>query len=193
MHTAITVIKDEHRALASVLRGFQYIVEHIRTDQQKPDFPLLHAMLDYIESFPDKLHHPKEDAYLYRILRERNTSVVGTLDLLEEEHKSEPVWLKSLRSTLEAYQADSKRFDAFSKEVETYVNSHFSHMNKEEDIVLPIAETALNDQDWAEIDAAFKSNEDPLVGVGTQKQFRDLFRKIVNLMPAPYGLGPERS
>ncbi|MBN8508334.1 MAG: hypothetical protein J0L57_06955 [Burkholderiales bacterium] len=45
---------------------------------------------------------------------------------------------------------------------------------------------------WAPIDAAFKSNNDPMVGVDRQKEFRGLFRTVANPMPAPMGLGPER-
>ncbi|MGB0749011.1 MAG: hemerythrin domain-containing protein [Magnetospiraceae bacterium] len=191
MQKAITVIRDEHRALAAVLRGLQYSVEKIRTGRKEPDFPLLTSMLDYIEKFPDKLHHPKEDEYLYKVLRERDPTVVETLNLLEDEHQQEPIWLRDLRASLEAFQRDGNAFGDFADQVETYVASHFSHMNKEEDIVLPIAEEALSAEDWAVIDEAFSSNEDPLVGVGTQKEFKDLFRKIVNLMPAPMGLGPE--
>lgn len=192
MQRALTIIKDEHRALAAVLRGLQYVVEKIRNGQQKPDFLLLKSMLDYIEAFPDKLHHPKEDEYLYRLLRERDPGAVMTLDLLEEEHRQEPEWLRGLRASLEGFEQDESKFGTFAKAVESYVASHFSHMNKEEDVILPLAEKALRPEDWKEIDAAFASNEDPLVGIGTQREFRDLFSHIVNLMPAPYGLGPEQ-
>lgn len=192
MQRALTIIKDEHRALAAVLRGLQYVVEKIRNGQQKPDFVLLKSMLDYIEAFPDKLHHPKEDEYLYRLLRERDPGAVVTLDLLEEEHRQEPEWLRGLRASLESFEQDESNFGTFAKAVESYVASHFSHMNKEEDVILPLAEKALKPEDWKEIDAAFASNEDPLVGIGTQREFRDLFSHIVNLMPAPYGLGPEQ-
>ncbi|MCB1713731.1 MAG: hemerythrin domain-containing protein, partial [Candidatus Competibacteraceae bacterium] len=73
-----------------------------------------------------------------------------------------------------------------------YAGFQWAHMNKEEDVILPLAEKALLPSDWAEIDAAFSSNADPMVGVSTQREFRELFRRVVNLMPAPMGLGPEQ-
>ena len=36
--------------------------------------------------FPEKLHHPKEDAYLFRKLRERTSEFDATLDELERQH-----------------------------------------------------------------------------------------------------------
>lgn len=192
MQRALTIIKDEHRALAAVLRGLQFLVQQIRNRQAKPDFKLMKSILDYIEAFPDKLHHPKEDEYLYRILRERTDEVAATLDLIEQEHQQESAWLTALRKALTAYERDATGIDAFSEEVERYVASHFSHMNKEEDVVMPVAERVLTPEDWTTIDAAFSSNDDPIVGAGTQREFRELFRRIVNLMPAPMGLGPEQ-
>jgi ABC-type sugar transport system substrate-binding protein len=63
-------------------------------------------------------------------------------------------------------------------------------MRKEEDLVLPIAETALTADDWMTIDAAFASNDDPLVGIEATRESRELFRRIVNLAPPPIGVGP---
>lgn len=192
MPSAITIIRDEHRALAAVLRGLQYLVEQIRNGQQSPDFPLLKSMLAYIEAFPDKLHHPKEDQYIYPVLRQRDPSAAPTLDVLEDEHRRGPGYLNKLQDTLDDYQRDSEKFAAFAEAVSNYAGYQWAHMNKEEDVILPLAEKALLPSDWAEIDAAFSSNADPMVGVSTQREFRELFRRVVNLMPAPMGLGPEQ-
>ena len=69
---AIQIIEDEHRSLAAVLHGLLYLVREIRLRNAKPDFELLGAMLHYIDAFPERFHHPKEDAYLFRHLRERD-------------------------------------------------------------------------------------------------------------------------
>ena len=64
-------------------------------------------------------------------------------------------------------------------------------MRIEEDVVLPLAEKTFNAADWAEIDSAFSSHQDPLHGAGTNGgDFQALFTRIVNLAPAPTGLGP---
>ncbi|MCB0120720.1 MAG: hemerythrin domain-containing protein, partial [Caldilineaceae bacterium] len=143
MPSAITIIRDEHRALAAVLRGLQYLVEQIRNGQQSPDFPLLKSMLAYIEAFPDKLHHPKEDQYIYPVLRQRDPSAAPTLDVLEDEHRRGPGYLNKLQDTLDDYQRDSEKFAAFAEAVSNYAGYQWAHMNKEEDVILPLAEKAL--------------------------------------------------
>ena len=44
----------------------------------------------------------------------------------------------------------------------------------------------------SEIDAAFASNDDPLVGVKAGEAYDALFRRIASLAPPPIGLGFER-
>ncbi len=48
---------------------------------------------------------------------------------------------------------------------------------------------ALDDDAWAEIDAAFAGNEDPLFGPARKAEFEAPFREIVNDAPAPMGFG----
>ena len=190
MTAAMTIIKDEHRALAAVLQGLLYLNEQIRHAGQKPD-SLLKSMLHYFVAFPDRLHHPKEDEYVYRVLREREPSVAATLDDLQDDHRRGPDVTRTTVDALAAYGRDAGAFEVFAQSVSRYADFQWAHMRKEEDVILPIAQKALLPADWVEIDAVFRSNADPLVGVDTQREFRELFRRVVTLMPAPMGLGPE--
>ena len=53
---------------------------------------------------------------------------------------------------------------------------------------MPLARRVLTREDWAAIDAEFARNCDPYAGA--EGEFEGLFRRIDNLTPAPYGLGP---
>jgi hypothetical protein len=59
----------------------------------------------------------------------------------------------------------------------------------EEHEILPLAERVLTADDWAELDAAFETNRDPLTGHEPDDEYRALFTRIVSLVPAPIGLG----
>ncbi len=98
-----------------------------------------------------------------------------------------------MSDALTNYQRDAGHLDALASAVSAYAEFQYAHMRKEEEAILPVAERSLQPADWSAIDAAFGSNADPLVGVPVQQEFRELFKKIVNLMPAPQGLGPARS
>lgn len=194
MPTAIAIIRDEHRSFSALLQGLLHLVAEIRAGRMAPDFRLLDAMLQYVEAFPERLHHPKEDEHLYRALRRRDPHAAAVLDALEAEHASGAARLARLGEAVETYRREGPgALEAFGQAVQEYADFHWAHMRKEEDEVLPLAERALAPEDWAAIDAAFASSADPLVGVDTRRRFRELFRRIVALAPPPLGVGPGRA
>ncbi len=66
---AIAIIQDEHRAITAVVEGLRQLVAEIAAGRMAPDHALLAALFHYIEQFPERLHHPKEDDYLFARLR----------------------------------------------------------------------------------------------------------------------------
>jgi hemerythrin-like domain-containing protein len=170
MKTALDVIRSEHRDLAAVLHGLQFLVREVRERRREPDFKVLRAMVHYIDTFPEKLHHPKEDRHLFARLRQRTTEAREVLDQLEAQHIHGAKLIRDL---------------------ERYAEFHWRHMRQEEDVVLPLAERIFNAEDWREIDEAFAGHGDPLIDKGLENDFNRLFKRIVNMAPPPIGLGPE--
>ena len=189
---AIRLIRAEHQSLAAVLHGLLYLVREIRNHQAEPDFELLGAMVYYIDTFPERLHHPKEDMWLFRLLRLRHPPAQALLVRLQSEHRAGAAQLRQLEQALVRYQQGGRNeFDVFAAAVEAFVPFERNHMRSEESEVIPLAQKYLTAADWAEIDAAFLDHTDPLLGsAAEQEDFRGLFRHIVNLAPPPIGVGP---
>jgi hemerythrin-like domain-containing protein len=190
---ALRSIGDEHRGLAAVLHGMLYLVHEIRDRRCKPNFELLGAMIYYIDAFPERFHHPKEDEYLFRLLRLRYSEAAPVLDRLETEHRAGAEKIRTLEQALARYQQGGDReFSNFLAAVEGYAAFHWDHMRTEEKEVFPLAEKYLSVGDWEVIDAAFLGHTDPMLGAETGSKYDALFTRIVNLAPPPIGLGPER-
>lgn len=192
MRQAISVIKAEHRSLAAVLHGLKAVVDDLQAHGGRPDFAVLHAMLDYIDRYPDQFHHPKEDQYLFRLLRLRAPDAAGLLDSLEAEHRKNLGLMGDMRRALLRFEDapdDGSRLVALQALVRQYAEFHWSHMRIEEEQVFPLAESRLQPDDWDEIDAAFCENKDPLVGQDAQREYDALLRHIVATAPAPIGAG----
>ena len=137
---AISIIENEHRSLAAVLHGMLYLVHDIRDHGTAPDFDLLGAMIYYIDAFPERYHHPKEDRYLFRALRSRCPEAEPLLDRLEGEHAAGARKIRDLEQLLARYQhGGASRFAQFLAAVEDYADFHWKHMRAEEEDVLPLA------------------------------------------------------
>ena len=188
---AIRIIRDEHRAIAAILHGMLFLVRKIRDRGATPDFNLFGAMIYYIDAFPERFHHPKEDRYLFHVLRVRHPDSVSLLDRLEEEHRTGAYKIRALEQALARYQHGGvSEFPDFAKAVEDYAAFHWNHMRAEEDEVLSLAEKHLSAADWDGVDTAFLGHVDPMHGAGAEGEYQALFTRIVNLAPPPIGVGP---
>ena len=192
-HAALRIIEDEHRSIAAVLHGLLYLVRETEERGATPDFTLLHAILDYIVAFPQRLHHPKEDEYLFKLLLERDPQAADLIDQLEQEHARGDQLIHELQQALLRYErSGAAEAASFATVVRSYAEFHWAHMRKEEQLALPRAEKALTEADWEKMAAAFKENDDPLFGIKPKEELHQLFQRILNLAPPPIGIGPEK-
>jgi hemerythrin-like domain-containing protein len=187
-HPSLTIICQEHRALSAMLRSITLLLREHRRRNTLPDFDALQAMLFYVDEFPEKLHHPKESRLLFPKLRGRDAHLDAVLDRLDRDHECGEQAIRELEHALlgfrvmsETGQCEARRrhFEALMKH---YVDFYLAHMHVEENEILPLAQTVLSAGEWAELDAAFLMNRDPLAGSEADEAYRPLFRKIVGAL-----------
>jgi len=187
---ALDVIRDEHQALAAMLRSLKMLLAKARRENAMPDFGVLRAMLFYVDEFPERLHHTKESELLFPRLRQRAPALAATLSRLNEDHARGEAAVRDLEHALLAFEVmGESRRAAFEQAVDRYVAGYLEHMAVEENEILPAAQQLLTAADWADLDAAFAANRDPLTGHEPADEYRELFHTIVNNAPAPIGLG----
>lgn len=182
---SLTIIRHEHRALSAMLRSISLLLDTHRRRGTLPDFDALQAMLFYVDEFPEKLHHPKESGFLFPKLRGRTPHMDAVLDRLDRDHARGEQAVRELEHALLAFrlmggtaQREARR-EAFDSAVKHYVDFYLEHMGVEEREVLPFAEAVLKPEDWAEIDAEFLKNRDPLIGYEADEAYRPLFTTIL--------------
>jgi hemerythrin-like domain-containing protein len=189
MKEAIRILKDEHRSISAVLLGLKHLAQIAQDGRVKPEFQVFRSMLRYIDQYPERLHHPKEDEHLFARLQERAPHTKALIDGLKAEHVQGAALIRDLERSLlffeEGWPAGANEFVAA---VAAYADFHWKHMRKEENEVLPLAEKHLSEDDWRGIDRAFTANTDPIAGI-EERDFQKLFSRIANLAPAPVGLG----
>ena len=179
---AVGIIKDEHRSLAAVVNGLQSLVTHSVASGALPDFALLRAMLFYIQAFPERQHHPKEDEFLFARLRLRSAECDAVMAELAQQHQGGASALAALSNAVtfceNGQDPDGK---ALLGQVNQFAQSQWQHMHLEESIVLPAASRYLQADDWALIAQAFAGNTDPRFTQESEDSFASLFARLMNL------------
>ena len=183
---ALNIISQDH----SNMWRLAITIDHIATDieQGAPvESAFFNAAFDYIDQFVDRFHHPKEDDYLFRLLRLRSTEAADILDQLELEHREGPDTLAALRARVMAAAAGELSGAQIATELRNYTAILKNHIRTEEKSVLPLARNSLIAADWAEINQAFLDNSDPVFGEKAQAEFRQLYHRVVSLAPESVG------
>src|SRR6478735_7322484 len=86
MHKTIRVIYDEHRSISAVLSGLKELTKLAREATERPAFEVFRAMIYYIDAFPERMHHPKEDELLFAHLELRSAKARPLIAALRAEH-----------------------------------------------------------------------------------------------------------
>ena len=189
-HATLRIIREEHSALAAMLRSILLLLEQHRRERTQPDFRALRAMLFYVDEFPEQRHHRKESELLFPKLRARTPLSREQLDRLDAEHARGEHMIRELEHALLGFEMlGEPRRAAFEQAARRYVDFYLAHMALEEREILPLAERVLTRDDWADLDEAFEANRDPLTGHAPEPDYQALFTQIVSVVPAPIGLG----
>ena len=189
MNEAIRILRQEHRSISSVLHGLRELARKTQDPAVRPDFSVLRAMIYYIDAFPERLHHPKENDVLFPRVLTRSPAAASLVQELRDDHAKGAALVRDLERALLTFEACWPfGGDRFAEVVDTYTNFHWEHMRKEERALLPLAEAALSEEDWKAIGDAFAGNDDPIADL-REKDFAQLFSRIVAIAPAPVGLG----
>jgi hemerythrin-like domain-containing protein len=102
---------------------------------------MIGAAIEYIEAFPESLHHPKEEKTLFARLRLRAPQSAPLLDALERQHRDCAQVFRELR------QAHAADLPAFGLALAAFARSQWQHMRTEESRVLPMPSEHLRAED----------------------------------------------
>lgn len=193
LNRALNIIHDEHRSLSAVLHGLRFLVRDALNKGSEPDFKLMWAMIYYMDAFSQRLHDPREEAYLFARLKERTREADDIIAQLQQQHADSVGHLRKLELMLGQLEAGVPgSLEAFGQTVEQHTEEARQHMQLEEKTIIPLAKKYLTPEDWISIAEAFGENGDPRFGAKPEHEFRDLFTRIVNLAPPPIGVGPSQ-
>lgn len=181
--TAIATIRAEHRSLGQVLDTVQVLLSKVATGYMAVDFGLLAAALYYIDDFPERCHHPKEDEYLFKRLRLRTSAFDGELDRLQTDHVRSATTLSALHRAMVLYQGGAPEgLRLLDAAINSYAVDMRKHFATEEQLLVD-AGSVLTEGDWEHIAWAFAANDDPLFGANQRLEFTRLYHRIMLLAP----------
>jgi hemerythrin-like domain-containing protein len=150
MKEPLNILRHEHRLIGRVIRALDSMCLQLQLGDQPP-VEKLAAFVDFIQNFVNEYHHGNEEQHLIPMLQRQEEFSGGfALAAIENEHRLESELTKELSYTLIEYQrGGSQATQAFINVAREYVAHLMGHMQREDHLLLRVADDVLSDVDKA--------------------------------------------
>lgn len=177
VETLLTNLRTDHRNLAMLLDLLQGETQRLES-LEEPDYELVHDIMQYMTSYPDAVHHPREDL-LYRHILTVRPDADENLRRVEADHDNIATLGVRLRDDIDSIAAGTfvKR-EVIIGELRSYRETLLTHMYWEERELFALADELQSDSDWSNIDLGGADDRDPLFGSRVDRKFRRLMAGI---------------
>lgn len=132
MPDILQALCEEHRYQLRVFKLLEKQVAMLNL-RKEPDYEVMHGVMRYMTSYPDRFHHPKEDL-VFRKLVQRDPSSGAEVNRLLDDHVQILAKGAELLALIDRCRVDPKKADTFvlRKSAHEYIGRLRRHMDVEE-------------------------------------------------------------
>ncbi len=181
------VLSQEHQVILRMLKVFERILDEADATGHV-DGADSGEVLDFLRTFADRCHHFKEEDLLFpSLLGKGLPGEQGPVAVMLMEHREGRSHVRELTLQLDAAaKGDAEALSTFSGCARAHAALLRDHIAKEDQVLFPLAERALDPRTKQELLRAFEEAE-TLHHPGTHERMLDIARRLCR----KYGIGDE--
>jgi hemerythrin-like domain-containing protein len=175
----IDVLRAEHSMVKLVVDAASRDLDRVATTHVA-DADELEQLIEFFRYFANACHDPKEEDLLFCMLHRRGMSwETWPLDELLKEHEEMRVILESAADWVPLLRhGEPAAIDPLVHNLRTYLALVDSHVEKEEEVVFPLALRYLTADDVEELRRAFEAIEEEEEEEGVREYYADLAHRL---------------
>jgi hemerythrin-like domain-containing protein len=176
-------LKMEHDAVQLTLRILNKICQRIEKSEEIIDLLHVDQLLEFFKVFVDKCHHRKEEELLFPALENVGVSNTGgPIEVMLNEHQQGREYVQAMNAALAQYKkGDRTAGDEFVKIARQYISLLDQHIDKENNVLFPLAEKNLSELDQIKLWEGFEQIETEKIGLGKHEEFHRMLGKLENI------------
>jgi hemerythrin-like domain-containing protein len=187
--TAVEMLEAEHRVIQKMVAGMSVLADQLEGGEPV-DVSLLESIVAFLRTFADRLHHGKEESFLFPALIRRGVPSQGCpIGGLTMEHQKGRVMVGELADAIRGYAAgEPPARENLVKSLRVLVAFYPNHIWKEDYLLFPLAGKVLTPEDQQELMDKFETVGCDLgldVHEGFDKVAADLERKVSGIVSSP--------
>ncbi len=154
---ATAVLMQEHESILEMLHVVEVVCQRLEKNEKINPEHLL-GIIHFIQGFADKCHHAKEEDLLFRELETAGLPRdVGPVSVMLHEHDEGRIYVRAMKESAEKMTAgDSIATPRFVENARNYATLLTNHIYKENNILFPMADAHLSEDQQTKLQAAFE-------------------------------------
>lgn len=177
--TPTEILSSEHRVIEQVLVCLERLIEESGA-AGRLDAQVATDVLEFIREFADRCHHGKEEDQLFPAMEARGFSPQrGPTAVMRSEHDTGRAHVRAMRDAVPAAATgDASALGLFAEHGRAFVALLSQHIAKEDQILFPMADRAIDAVGQAELLERFQHVEAHHMGTGTHEKYLQLARRL---------------
>lgn len=177
---AINELLAEHEAVRLTLKILEKIGQHIDETGSIADVGHVEQLIEFFSTFVDRCHHGKEEELLFPALEQVGISREGgPVGVMLNEHQQGRDLVAKMKNELSRYRGGEN--DAalkFKQHADDYIALLDFHIEKENNVLFPIAIKHLPENKLTEMKNGFDKIELEKIGAGKHAQFHQMLEEF---------------
>ena len=167
------------------LRRVLYLLEQLLIDfcrKSSQDYSMLQRILAYIQDYPERVHHPTEDAMFSIILKNGvgNEKFREDIEFLMKEHSELDDITRKIIGVIESMPVNTGIYiKDIRDKLSALIHRQRSHLLFEEMNIFPYIADHLDSEDWKNISVLIPDHEDPIFGEKARKEYELIFKALL--------------
>jgi hemerythrin-like domain-containing protein len=179
MSKAIDDLKHEHDAILSALQILEGMGTQVASGKNV-DKKDIHNFISFLREFADKCHHGKEEGILFPALTKAGIPEKGgPVGVMLSEHNQGRNLIKDMEDAI-SHKLNYAKFAEVAKE---YTNLLRAHIQKENNVLFPMAEQRLTTSQLDGLYDSFEEHEEKVIGHGRHKELHAILKDLKSRFP----------
>lgn len=174
----VAELKHEHSYVGMVVAAMEREARRIREGGEvRAD--VVKQMVDFTSEFTDGCHHGKEEQALFPRLLERSDQSRAVVAAMLKEHDAGRMRIRAIAADLEpASGGDRAAALRVAGSLESYAALLTGHIAKENNVLFPLADRVLDEQDRSWLAGEFGRIEREEAGEGAHERFEAMAQEL---------------
>lgn len=154
--TPSQIMENEHHCIESVINALGRTASEVQ-EGRRPDLGMLRSAVEFLRIYADRLHHIKEEALLFPMLKNRGIATEESpLGKLNYDHELGRSLVRALEDNIVDCDREwSGSSEALAKTLTGICTLFVDHIQNEKSTLIPIADKILTDADKIELEGKF--------------------------------------